>query len=42
MLVPKGAKKPAVFQRKTPMKNLTYISNPRAFYPVPMTAPAAK
>jgi len=42
MLVPKGAKKPALFQRKTPMKNLTYISNPRAFYPVPMTAPAAK
>ena len=42
MLVPKGAKKPAVFQRRTPMKNLTYISNPRAFYPVPTTAPAAK
>jgi len=33
MLVPKGAKKPKVFQRKTPIKNCTYISNPKAFYP---------
>jgi len=33
MLVPKGAKNPTVFQRKTPIKNCTYISNPKAFYP---------
>lgn len=33
MLVPKGAKKPKVFQRKFPIKNCTYISNPKAFYP---------
>ncbi len=33
MLVPKGAKKPKVFQRKSPIKNCTYISNPKAFYP---------
>ncbi len=33
MLVPKGAKEPKVFQRTTPIKNCTYISNPRAFYP---------
>lgn len=33
MLVPKGAKKPKVFQVKTPIKNCTYISNPNAFYP---------
>jgi hypothetical protein len=34
MLVPKGAKKPKVFQRKYPIKNCTYISSPEAFYPV--------
>ncbi len=34
MLVPKGAKEPKVFQRKTPIKNCTYIYNPKAFYPV--------
>jgi len=33
MLVPKGAKKPKVFQRETPIKNCTYISNPKVFYP---------
>ncbi|MCK4751805.1 MAG: transglutaminase domain-containing protein [Planctomycetes bacterium] len=33
MLVPKGANKPKVFQRKYPIKNCTYISNPKAFYP---------
>ena len=33
MLVPKGAKNPTVFQQKTPIKNCTYISNPKAFYP---------
>jgi len=33
MLVPKGAEKPKVFQRNTPIKNCTYISNPKAFYP---------
>ncbi|UCC22026.1 MAG: transglutaminase domain-containing protein [Planctomycetota bacterium] len=33
MLVPKGAKKPKVFQRKLPIENCTYISNPKAFYP---------
>ena len=33
MLVPKGAKKPKVFQRNTPIKNCSYISNPKAFYP---------
>ena len=33
MLVPKGAKKPKVFQRKNPIKNCRYISNPKAFYP---------
>jgi len=33
MLVPKGAKNPKVFQRKSPIKNCTYISNPKAFYP---------
>ena len=33
MLVPKGAKKPKVFQRKFPIKNCRYISNPKAFYP---------
>lgn len=41
MLCPKGAKKPAVFQGKAPIKNCTYISSPRAFYPRPTTtAPA--
>jgi hypothetical protein len=33
MLVPKGAKEPKVFQRKYPIKNCTYISDPKAFYP---------
>ncbi len=33
MLVPKGATKPKVFQRKSPMKNMRYTSNPTAFYP---------
>ena len=33
MLVPKGVKKPKVFQRKSPIKNCTYISNPKVFYP---------
>jgi len=32
MLVPKGATKPTAFQRN-PMRNCTYISNPKAFYP---------
>jgi hypothetical protein len=35
MLVPKGAKQPIVFQRKQPIRNCTYISNPTAFYPTP-------
>lgn len=34
MLVPKGTAQPKVFQQKTPIKNCTYISNPKAFYPV--------
>jgi hypothetical protein len=33
MLVPKGAKRPEVFQKNTLIKNCTYISNPKAFYP---------
>ncbi len=33
MLVPKGAKNPSVFHRKTTIENCTYISNPEAFYP---------
>lgn len=33
MLVPKGAKKPKVFQRNTLIRNCTYISNPKSFYP---------
>ena len=33
MLVPKDAKKPKVFQKKSPIKNCTYISSPKAFYP---------
>jgi hypothetical protein len=33
MLVPKGADKPKVFQIKYPIKNCTYISNPKTFYP---------
>lgn len=32
MLVPKGANKPKVFQIKYPIKNCTYISNPKTFY----------
>ncbi len=34
MLVPKGAKRPTVFQRNTPIGNCTYTSNPAAFYPL--------
>ncbi len=33
MLVPKGAKKPTIFQRKYPIENCIYISNPDTFYP---------
>ncbi len=33
MLVPGGAAKPKVFQRKTPIKVDLYISNPVTFYP---------
>jgi transglutaminase-like putative cysteine protease len=33
MLVPRGVKKPKVFQRKFPITNCTYISNPKVFYP---------
>jgi hypothetical protein len=33
MLVPKGANKPNVFQIKYPIKNCTYVSNPKTFYP---------
>jgi len=33
MLVPRGAKRPTVFQRKYPIANCTYISNPDVFYP---------
>ncbi len=33
MLVPKGAKKPKVFQINSPIGNCRYISNPKAFYP---------
>ncbi len=33
MLVPKGAAKPRVFQRNSPIRNCTYTSNPAAFYP---------
>ena len=33
MLVPKGASQPHVFQRRFPIRNCTYISNPRIFYP---------
>jgi len=32
MLVPKGANKPTVFQRKYPITDCTYISNPEKFY----------
>jgi tRNA A-37 threonylcarbamoyl transferase component Bud32 len=40
MLVPKGAKQPAVFQRTSPIKNCTYLSSPRAFYAAPMADPS--
>ena len=33
MLVPVGVRKPKVFQRKFPLRNCYYISNPNAFYP---------
>lgn len=35
MLVPKGTKNPTVFQRKMPIKNTTYTSNPNVFYAPP-------
>jgi hypothetical protein len=41
MLVPKGSKKPTVFQVTNSIRNCTYISNPAAFYP-PMTKNAAR
>jgi hypothetical protein len=34
MLIPKGAPKPRAFQRHTTFQGCTYISNPRAFYPL--------
>lgn len=40
MLVPKGAPKPSVFQRTSPIRNCRYISNPAAFYPTPASNPA--
>ena len=33
MLVPVGAKPLKVFQRKYPLRNCTYLSNPKVFYP---------
>lgn len=39
MLVPKGAKKPTVFQRTAPIRNCTYISSAKAFYPAPVSLP---
>ena len=33
MLVPKGAKRPKVFQRNNPIRNCTYTSSPSVFYP---------
>jgi len=35
MLCPKNATRPTVFQGTVPIRNCTYISNPRAFYPQP-------
>lgn len=35
MLVPDGAKKPHVFQRKRPIENMLYTHSPSAFYPRP-------
>ncbi len=40
MLGPKGAKKPTVFQRKSPIGDCTYISSPKAFYPALTSMPA--
>jgi hypothetical protein len=40
MLVPKGAKQPAVFQRTTPIKNCTYVSSPQTFYAAPTADPS--
>jgi len=34
MLVPKGANNPKVFQRKYPIEDCTYISDPKSFYPL--------
>lgn len=42
MLGPKDAKKPTVFQRKSPIGDCTYISNPKAFYPAPTLMPAQR
>jgi hypothetical protein len=36
MLVPRGAAKPKVFQRRFPIRDCTYISNPECFY-LPMS-----
>jgi len=36
MLVPKGAKNPKVFQKKYPIRDCTYISNPETFYQPPI------
>ncbi|MHC4623730.1 MAG: transglutaminase-like domain-containing protein [Planctomycetota bacterium] len=36
MLVPRGAAKPKVFQRRFPIRGCTYISNPECFY-LPMS-----
>ena len=36
MLVPKGAHRPRAFQRRFPIENCTYISDPRAFYLAPV------
>jgi len=33
MLVPKGASRPHVFQRRFPIRDCTYVSNPQVFYP---------
>jgi hypothetical protein len=35
MLVPRGAKKPTVFQQRFPMEDMVYTHSVRAFYPVP-------
>ena len=35
MLVPVGAKQPKVFQRRFPIENCTYFSDPEIFYAAP-------